>query len=124
MDETTLGSVPRVEKSCHAASMATFGRRRFLRGIGVGVALAAAGLPACRKPPTREEVLDSLVRQVVAPEVDDLGRASADLARQAAKLRDSASAADLVLTRGAWKRTALAWKRACVFRMGPLVDTE
>jgi predicted lipoprotein len=93
------------------------------RCLGMLLALPALSQSACRRPPRREEVLESLVREVMMPEVDQVVRAGRELASASEKLATAPSAAELDRVRAAWKRTALSWKRTSVFRDGPLTDT-
>jgi predicted lipoprotein len=99
-------------------------RRGFLARIGGLLLISFGGTPACRRPPRREEVLDALVREVMAPELDRVVRASADLTGAAARLAEAPGARELEQARVAWKRAALSWKRVSVYRDGPLTDTS
>lgn len=93
-------------------------RRQFLSALG---ALYATG--ACRPAPRRDSVLFALVNEVVAVDLLEVERRSRDLARAARRLLDAPAEAELVALRAAWRRAALAWKRASAFREGPLLSS-
>jgi predicted lipoprotein len=97
---------------------ATCDRRQLLSG-----SLALIGAGACRRPPSREEVLTALLNGVVTDESREVERRSHELALAAGRLLAAPCAAELDALRAAWKRAVLAWRRASTFR-GPLVASE
>jgi predicted lipoprotein len=68
-------------------------------------------------------VLESLARDVMMPDVDQVVRAGRELASASTRLAAAPTPDELDRVRAAWRRAALSWKRTSVFRDGPLTDT-
>lgn len=79
---------------------------------------------ACKRPPTRPEVLEALVREQVVPDIRELAGVNEALTRASRALEKAPSAARLESVRAAFRQTLLAWERAHTFRVGPLVDSN
>jgi uncharacterized protein len=90
--------------------------------------LAASGAGAlaiacrARAPRTREAVLAATVREVVVPDLRDVGRTSARLRSAVEELAKTPSVRALRSARNAWKLCASAWKRAECLRKGPILE--
>jgi predicted lipoprotein len=69
-------------------------------------------------------VLRGLVDELVAVDLLEVERRSRDLVRAARRLANTPSLPELTALRAAWRRAALAWKRASAFRAGPLLTSE
>jgi predicted lipoprotein len=69
-------------------------------------------------------VLRGLVNEVVGPDLLEVERRSRDLPWAARRLLTAPAEAELIALRAAWRRAALAWKRASAFRAGPLLTTQ
>jgi predicted lipoprotein len=85
--------------------------------LGVFGALLASG--GCRRLRSRDSILAALVAEVVAPDLLEVERRSADLVRAAQRLQAAPAEPELLALRACWRRAALAWKRAAAFRGGP-----
>jgi len=97
-------------------------RRTFLQQAWLGS--AACVLPACSKGGARAEVLRALVLQVVVPNSAAVAENSRRLASEIARLGAAPSLATLRSAREQWQRALTSWKRAEVFRNGPIMDTN
>jgi predicted lipoprotein len=95
-----------------------------LRSSLGGALLFGLGGGACRRPPTREEVLHAIVKNVVASNTREVLRASERLLESTSKLAASPALETLLATRRAWRPALLAWKGAQCFRQGPMVETS
>lgn len=78
----------------------------------------------CSRAPTREVVLDALVRNQVVPDTEALARASMALATSCADLVKRGSPADAELTRARFRTALLAWEESAAFREGPLMESR
>jgi len=97
-------------------------RRAFLQWAFL--ASATSVFPACRRGVTKAEVLRALVAQVVVPNSAALSENSRHLEAAVSRLGADPGVATLLAAREQWQRTLLAWKRAEVFRNGPILDTN
>lgn len=97
-------------------------RRLFLSQIAL-ITAASFGLPGCRKPHTRREVLSALAHDVLATDIAEIVTASARLDDAVKKLVSAPAAATLAEAQKAWKGAMLKWKRGYCYRNGPLVET-
>lgn len=97
------------------------GRRTFL-GQSAALWLSCALLPGCRAQVTRQTVCESLVKDVLAPDVRALVAPSTALAEAVAQLSKGDVA--LAAARKAFGPALLAWQRVFAFRAGPVVETN
>jgi uncharacterized protein len=88
------------------------------------LASSACVLPACGKGGARAEVLRALVLQVVLPNTAAVAQNSRRLHTEVERLGAQPSLATLHAAREQWQRALLSWKRAEVFRNGPIMDTN
>ncbi|MFZ5893597.1 MAG: imelysin family protein [Myxococcota bacterium] len=104
--------------------MNSFGRAELRRRqfLSAGSALFLA--PACTRVPSREAVLATLVDEVVVSDLDEVERRGRDLVLAARRLEQAPALPELMALRAAWRRAALAWRRAAAFRAGPLLDSQ
>ena len=97
-------------------------RRTFIRHAML--AGTASVFPGCRRAGAKEEVLRALVERVVVPNTADVAKTSRRLAVDLARLVAEPSLASLRASREQWQRALSSWKRADVFRSGPIMDTN
>jgi predicted lipoprotein len=102
--------------------MMSMQRRTFIQHAVL--ASLAYVLPGCGKGRTRAEVLRALVEQVVAPNTAAVAESSRRLVAEIARLGAEPSLTTLRTAREQWQRALLSWKRAEVFRNGPIMDTN
>jgi predicted lipoprotein len=76
------------------------------------------------KPRTRQDVLRSLVLEVVLPSTQAVVQTSNVLGRALAALQANPNDETLNTSRSAWSDAVVAWKRARCFRNGPIVETN
>jgi len=88
------------------------------------LASTAWALPACQRGTARAAVLRALVEQVVVPNTAAVAEDSRRLQSQIARLGAEPTLATLRAAREQWQRALLSWKRADVFRSGPIMDTN
>src|SRR6478735_1940224 len=88
--------------------------------------LASSGalLPSCRKGGAREAVLRNLVEHVLVPNTVALARDSVRLEHEVSRLGVEPTLATLRTARTHWQQALLSWKRADVFRIGPIVESN
>jgi predicted lipoprotein len=98
--------------------------RRSLVGTLTLSALSATLGTGCKRARTQPDVLESLVEDVHAVDVQALLRASRSLLESATRLEAAPGAAEIQAVREAWRAAAVPWKRVHVFRTGPIVDTN
>ncbi|HEX6244031.1 MAG TPA: imelysin family protein [Polyangiales bacterium] len=79
---------------------------------------------ACKRPPTRKDVLEALVREQVVPDIKALAPACRALAQALQQLESAPSAAGLVAARAAFSEALVRFQRAQTFRSGPLVESN
>ncbi len=79
---------------------------------------------SCRRAGAKPQVLRALVEQVVVPNTAAVAEESRRLEREIARLVAEPTAATLRGAREQWQRALLSWKRADVFRGGPIMDTS
>jgi predicted lipoprotein len=99
-------------------------RRALLSNLGALTTLSLAGVPACGRPPRREEVLSALVRRVVVPDTRVVLDKSDRLSRAVTTFAAMPTLDSLATARAALRQALLAWKRAQCFKNGPLVETN
>lgn len=88
------------------------------------LASAACVLPGCHRGVTKTEVLHTLVEQVVVPNTAAVAENSRHLAGEITHLAAEPGLTALHAAREQWQRALLSWKRADVFRNGPIMDTN
>jgi predicted lipoprotein len=98
-------------------------RRRFLVE-SAALALVGSGLAACKRSLTRADVLRSLAENVALPGMRALSEVDARLLRAVQALPPTPSTSSLGEVQGALGAALLAWERAYVFRVGPLVESN
>ncbi|HKO46727.1 MAG TPA: imelysin family protein [Polyangiaceae bacterium] len=97
-------------------------RRTFIqRALLTGTVSVLSG---CRTGGAKEEVLRALVEQVVVPNTAAIAESSRRLAGELARLVAAPSLTTLQAAREQWRRALSSWKRADVFRNGPIMDTN
>ncbi|MGC4087144.1 MAG: imelysin family protein [Polyangiaceae bacterium] len=96
-------------------------RRQFLVQC---LAASAFGLPACARPPQRDEVLAALVRGVVVPDAQAVLDASDKLHRAVTAFAATPTLPALRVAQAALGAALLAWKRVECFKNGPLVESN
>lgn len=99
-------------------------RRRFLLQGSSAIALAAVGLGACKRHVTRAQVLRSIAEGVALPAMRALSEVDARLLRAIDALPAVLSVQSVGAAREALSTALLAWERAYVFRVGPLVESN
>jgi predicted lipoprotein len=97
-------------------------RRTLLRLVAQASALGA--LPACRRSGRTQDVLRALVEQVLVPNIAAVAESSRQLEDALARLAEAPSVATLRGAREEWQRALLSWKRAEVFRQGPITEAN
>jgi len=80
-------------------------------------------LPSCRGG-QREQVLRALVEQVVVPNTARVAEDSRRMEREISRLLAEPTLSTLRAARAQWQRALLSWKRADVFRIGPIMDSN
>ncbi|MEI9935730.1 MAG: imelysin family protein [Pseudomonadota bacterium] len=80
--------------------------------------------PGCGRGGVRAEVLRALVEQVVVPNTAAIAENSRRLNGEIAHLAAEPTVTTLRAARDQWRRSLLSWKRADVFRNGPIMDTN
>ncbi|HET7544896.1 MAG TPA: imelysin family protein [Polyangiaceae bacterium] len=95
----------------------TFSRRALLLS-------ALVAFPACRRTGLREEVLRALVEQVLVANTAAVAQSSGQLEDAIARLTDAPAISALHVVRDQWQRALLGWKRAEVFRFGPIAENN
>jgi predicted lipoprotein len=84
----------------------------------------ALGFSACQRSPQKSDVLAALVREVATPLHHALADESNALGAAVVSFTTGPSAGTLAAARAAWRKTAVAWRRAYAFREGPLLETS
>jgi predicted lipoprotein len=97
-------------------------RRAWLRQNALAGLWLASG--ACKRAPTRPEVLEALVLEQVVPDIRALPGVSNRLRVALESLAEAPSSAALVTAQAAFRAALLAWQRAQTFRSGPLVESN
>jgi predicted lipoprotein len=85
---------------------------------------SACVLPSCRHDQQRSQILRDLVERVVVPNTAALVQSSGRLRDEIARLSVEPTLLTLGAARAQWQRTLLSWKRADVFRSGPIMDAN
>ncbi len=96
-------------------------RRHFLAVALVAPVPGAAILSGCHRAPKKEQVLRSLVDDVMASGIRDAVAAGHVLHAAVSRLASAPSAAAAEAARSAWMSTAVKWRRANAFREQTLV---
>ncbi|HEY3254515.1 MAG TPA: imelysin family protein [Polyangiaceae bacterium] len=98
-------------------------RRHFLAAALATPATAALS-SGCHRPPKKEQVLRSLVDNLLTTGIRGVDRTSTELHGAVSQLAAAPSAPATDAARAAWLSTALAWKRANAFREPQLAENS
>jgi predicted lipoprotein len=99
-------------------------RRRFLLQSSSALALGSAAFAGCKRNLTRADALSAIAQDVALPAIRALSPVDARLVEAIEALPAAPQRDQLAAPRAALAAAILAWERAYVFRIGPLVESN